>query len=183
MSCFPRWNDSSRPTRISSHWSSRTIRWTWRCSVLRSGHRVNIGGHGQSCISFQALPPEQRAPDPSSDYGLKRKGHDDVIKWKHFPRYWPLCGEFIGHRWIPRTKASDAEPWSFLLIYTLNKRLSKQSSWGWWFETLLRSVWRHCNGLRVEEEEEWNDINPINTKRNKHVIIMSKRRFDVIMTC
>ena len=20
--------------------------------------------------------------------------HDDVIKWKHFPRYWPLCGAF-----------------------------------------------------------------------------------------
>ena len=19
------------------------------------------------------------------------------------PRYWPLCGEFTGHRWIPRT--------------------------------------------------------------------------------
>ena len=29
--------------------------------------------------------------------------HDDVIKWKHFPRYWP------GPRRIPRTKASDAE--------------------------------------------------------------------------
>ena len=27
--------------------------------------------------------------------------HDDVIKWKRFPRYWPLCGEFPGHRWIP----------------------------------------------------------------------------------
>ena len=26
----------------------------------------------------------------------------------------------------------------------LNKRLSKQS-WGWWFETLLRPLWRHCN--------------------------------------
>ena len=24
-----------------------------------------------------------------------------------------LCGEFIGHRWIPRTKASDAELWCF----------------------------------------------------------------------
>ena len=22
--------------------------------------------------------------------------HDDVIKWKHFPRYWFLCGEFTG---------------------------------------------------------------------------------------
>ena len=26
----------------------------------------------------------------------------------------PLCGEFTGHPWIPRTKASDAEPWCFL---------------------------------------------------------------------
>ena len=25
-----------------------------------------------------------------------------------------LCGEFIGHRWIPRTKVSDAELWCFL---------------------------------------------------------------------
>ena len=27
-----------------------------------------------------------------------------------------LCGEITGHRWIPRTKASDAELWSFSLI-------------------------------------------------------------------
>ena len=26
----------------------------------------------------------------------------------------PLCGEFNGHRWIPLTKASDAELWCFL---------------------------------------------------------------------
>ena len=25
-----------------------------------------------------------------------------------------LCGEFTGHRWIPHTKASDAELWCFL---------------------------------------------------------------------
>ena len=25
----------------------------------------------------------------------------------------PLCGEFTGHRWIPYTKASDAELWCF----------------------------------------------------------------------
>ena len=41
--------------------------------------------------------------------------HDDVIKWKHFFRVTgPLCGEFTGHRWIPLTKASDAEFWCFL---------------------------------------------------------------------
>ena len=38
--------------------------------------------------------------------------HDDVIKWKHFPRYWPW--DFTGHWLISRTKASDAELWCFL---------------------------------------------------------------------
>ena len=40
--------------------------------------------------------------------------HDDVIKWKHFPRYWPFVREFAGPRTIPHTKASDAELWCFL---------------------------------------------------------------------
>ena len=35
------------------------------------------------------------------------KMHDDVIKWKHFPRYWPFVREFPGPRWIPRTKANN----------------------------------------------------------------------------
>ena len=28
----------------------------------------------------------------------------------------PLCGKFTGHRWIPLTKASDAELWYFFLF-------------------------------------------------------------------
>ena len=57
-----------------------------------------------------------------------------------------LCGEFTGHRWIPRTKASDAELWC-LLSSALNKRLRKQW-WGWWFETPSYPLWRHSNDLR-----------------------------------
>ena len=37
-----------------------------------------------------------------------RKSHGDVIKWKHFPRYWRIM------RGIPLTKVSDAEHWCFL---------------------------------------------------------------------
>ena len=40
--------------------------------------------------------------------------HDDVIKWKHFPHYWPFVRGIHRSRWIPRTKASDAELWCFL---------------------------------------------------------------------
>ena len=61
---------------------------------------------------------------------------------EHFPRYWPIVRGI--HRLIPRTKASDAELPFFFFDLRLNKPLSKQS-WGWWFETLSRSLWRHGN--------------------------------------
>ena len=32
---------------------------------------------------------------------LTYNSHDDVIKWKHFPRYWPFVRGI--HRWISRT--------------------------------------------------------------------------------
>ena len=80
-----------------------------------------------------------------------RKDHDDVIKWKHFPRYWPFVrrihrspvnspqnspipGEFPAQR--PVTRSFDV-----FFDLRLNKCLSKQG-WGWWFET---SLWRHRN--------------------------------------
>ena len=58
-----------------------------------------------------------------------------------------LCGEFIGPRWIPSTKASDAKLWWGFFDLCPNKRLSKQW-WGWWFETPSRPLWRHRNDDR-----------------------------------
>ena len=50
----------------------------------------------------------------------------------------PVPGEFPAQR--PVTRSFDV-----FFDLRLNKRLSKQSL-GWWFETLSRSFWRHCNG-------------------------------------
>ena len=64
--------------------------------------------------------------------------HDAVIKWKHFPRYWPFVrGEFPAQR--PVTRSFDV-----FFHLRLNKRLSKQPR-GWWFETPPWSLWRQCN--------------------------------------
>ena len=62
------------------------------------------------------------------------KTHDDVIKWKHFPRYWPFV-------W-----GIHQSQWSFDGFFDLrmNERLNKQS-WGWLFETPSRPLWRHSN--------------------------------------
>ena len=46
--------------------------------------------------------------------------HDDVIKWKHFPRYWPFLREFPSHRWIPLKRARDSELWWFLSVPWIN---------------------------------------------------------------
>ena len=52
----------------------------------------------------------------------------------------PLTCEFPAHR--PVTASFDV-----FFDLRLYKRLSKQS-WGWWFDTLSRPLWRHCNVVR-----------------------------------
>ena len=71
--------------------------------------------------------------------------HDDVIKWKHFPRYWPLCGDFTGPGAFPAQRPVTR---SFDVFFDLglNERLSKQPR-GWWFETPSWSLWRQCNAV------------------------------------
>ena len=73
-----------------------------------------------------------------------QKFHDDVIKWKHFSRYWPFVRGI--HR-LPVNSPHKGQ-WRGALMFFfdlhLNKRLSKQA-WGWWLETPSRSLWRHRN--------------------------------------
>ena len=79
--------------------------------------------------------------------------HDDVIKWKHFPRYWPFV------RGIHRscTKASDTDVFFDL---RLNKRFSKQW-WAWRFEMPSSLLSRHCNarGPKQVWQFVWNQQN------------------------
>ena len=73
---------------------------------------------------------------------------DDVIKWKHFPRYWPFV------RGIDRSPVGSPHKRpvarSFDVIYDLHlkKRLSDQSRRRW-FEKPSHSLWRHCNHPEV----------------------------------
>ena len=70
--------------------------------------------------------------------------HDDIIKLKHFPHYWPFMQGIHQSPLNSPHKGQWRRALMFSLICTLNKRLSKQS-WGWWFQTPSRSLWCHCN--------------------------------------
>ena len=48
---------------------------------------------------------------------VKWECHDDVIKWKHFPRNWPfVTGEFPAQRWVMQS-------FDVFFDLSLNKRL------------------------------------------------------------
>ena len=59
----------------------------------------------------------------------------------------PASGVFPAQR--PVTRSFDV-----FFDLCLNKRLRKQS-WGWWFETLSRPLWRHCNVLKFLYIHSW----------------------------
>ena len=106
--------------------------------------------------------------------------HDDVTKWKHFPRYWPFVRGIHRSRWIPHTKASDARNFDVFFDLRLNKRLSKQPG-GWWFETLSWSLWRHCNAVASLDEANSVDSNSDKISQNMIIdrwLLHSQRKFE-----
>ena len=84
-----------------------------------------------------------KATTPTTSSG--QVDHDDVIKWKHFPHYWPFVREINRSPVISPHKGQWRGALMFSLI-CLNKRLSKQW-WGWWFDVPSCSLWRQCNDI------------------------------------
>ena len=75
----------------------------------------------------------------SQEYVLS--SHDDVIKWKHFPRYWPFVRGI--HRWP--VNSPHKGQWHGALMFFFDLRLNKRLSKQWrrrWFETPSRSLCR-----------------------------------------
>ena len=109
--------------------------------------------------------------------------HDDVIKWKHFSRYWPFV------RGIHRSPVNSPHKgqWRgalmFSLISTLNKRLSKQL-WGWWFETPL--FFKDNTHTTAHTRRPWykiSDCTWVNTFLCHDVVICSVRTSNFSSWC
>ena len=72
------------------------------------------------------------APD-GPHIGPMNLAHDDVIKWKHFPRYWHFV---LGIHRSPVNSPHKGQ-WRGALMFSL--------ICAWWFETPSHSLWRDCN--------------------------------------
>ena len=74
--------------------------------------------------------------------------HDDVIKWKHFPRYWYFVR---GNHRSPVNSPHKAQ-WRGALMFSLICACATHQYACdvklLWFETPSRRLWRHCSGSR-----------------------------------
>ena len=123
-----------------SYWSSNAALIFWRWALPRL-HRMYAISFVRTAMGWEInLVKKQNTTQLRSVRSsvVISALHDDVIKWKHFPRYWPFVREI--HRWQrPVTWNFDA-----FLDLRLNKRLSKQLGRRW-FKTPSRPLWRQCN--------------------------------------
>ena len=78
-----------------------------------------------------------------------------------------LCGEFTGPSEFP-TQRPATRSCDVFFDLRLNKRLSKQS-WNWWFETLSRPLWRHCNEQPETTNQERKSHNAFVTNLTRHL--------------
>ena len=99
--------------------------------------------------SFPESTPYILGPKLSYHCAANALAPNSAAWWRHqmetFSAFLAICagnspvpGEFPAQR--PVTRSFDVF-FDLRLNYRLSKRL-----WGWWFETLSRPLWRHCNG-------------------------------------
>ena len=92
------------------------IRVSWEVLIVKNWGHITRLFHGPNDMRFPSHTDCTRDSQCPLENGgnTYRSYDDDVIKWKHFPRNWPFVRGIHRSRWIPRTKASDAELWCFL---------------------------------------------------------------------
>ena len=129
---------------------SASCRWHSSMSFLPLG-LWSGGGIVVACVRPSVRPYTLPCPHDNTSQiwaGITKFGpcmnpgilHDDVINWKHFPRCWPFVLRI--HR--SPVNSPHKGQWRGALIFSFNKRLSKQS-WDWGFEMPSRPLWRHSN--------------------------------------
>ena len=121
---------------VSGSWEhSDQIVFSWRCQW--PWHHNHLG----KTITIWTAP----SLDVDMTKAIGWHQHDDVIKWKHFPRYWPFV------RAIHRSPVNSPHKGQWRGTLMFSSVCVWKNGWvnncGWWFETLSRPLLRHRNEI------------------------------------
>ena len=131
----------------------RVVSWLF----IRNWHFRNIAIIYFTCKQQHAMTSRSvhwHDNNPANNNYLSTKNtHDAVIKWKHFPRYWPFVRGIHRHRWIPSQRPVTRN-FDVFFDLRLNKWLSIQSRRRW-FETPSCLLWHHCNAENTSKYHQY----------------------------
>ena len=159
--CFPKTKCSYR----SYHrvWSRQRCQWCRWC--ISTGLWLPSGRGGGYVGASRPLPT----------WNNDRIHHDDVIKWKYFPRYWP----FVRGNHRPSLDSPHKGQWRGALVFSLmcawKKRLSKDSRRRL-FQMPSRSLWRRCNDV-LTFDWKYRHAGPIDQSHNAPISYPTMHHF------
>ena len=141
---------SATHQRSKRHWSWHTMNQVhrWPSMFIEVALVVLWQSEGPSSyrqhVSHSALANDLEFN--STFFRIKKSNFYYIMMTSSMETFSALLAHLCGEWWIPAQRPVTRSFGAFFDL-RLNKRLSKQS-WGWWFETLSRPLWRHCNVLR-----------------------------------
>ena len=119
----------------------------WSRDAIKEHSHVNIGPtNGLLPVGIKPSPVPILSYDLMMSCGTELRAISHMMtssNGNNFRVTGHLCGEFPAQR--PVMRSCDV-----FFDLRLNERLSKQS-WGWWFETISRQLWRQCNAENVQD--------------------------------
>ena len=129
---------------LSDFGGHHSVSWKFHMSISKLGEPMALPCIWTWSINF------------SNNLFIVIHSHDDVIKWKYLPRYWPFVRRTHRSLVDSLTKASDAELWCFLLsapeqtveltfetpvIWDAIALIMPSPYWGESSETVSNSIW------------------------------------------
>ena len=131
-SSCPLWRHSNGVWYVASNWLVCDVAWL-------DGSNIEWRTPKATCIEYMGNLQDIWALVTGGKFHRFKKAADCLL---HIFRVTgPLCGEFTVTGEFPSQRPVMR---SFDVFFDLC--LNKQS-WGWWFETPSRQLWRHCNGI------------------------------------
>ena len=115
----------------------------WMSDELSCNLVIDTHTYGHTDPQTQPMTMPRR---PKLATGKNEVDHDCIIKWKHFPRYWPFVWKI--HR--SPVNSPHKGQWRWALMFSLICTWTN----GWttrhrWFQMPFRSLWCHSNVRRT----------------------------------
>ena len=135
--------------------SSLTVAFFMRCAQYRVIYDRDISVVYNSEAAYHALQWRHdglNSVSPASPLFTQPFIRAQIKENIKAPRHWPLCGEFTGDRWIPRTNGQLRGKCFHLMTSSCTKTSHERHRMGQWFSVHELSIMQRVHYMLIKKE-------------------------------